>query len=83
MARGGVLSLRSVGEAFSLDDRGWKAAPTENQLTSSQLSRKAYSRIWFLGERVSPAEMVRMAGRPWTGHLYSQMPQPTHSLRST
>ncbi len=41
------------------------------------------SRIWLLGERLSPEAITRMAGVPLTGHLFSQIPQPTHCRRFT
>jgi len=41
------------------------------------------SKIWFLGDRDSPAAMTLMAGRPLTGHLNSHIPHPTHFVRST
>jgi len=41
------------------------------------------SKIWFLGERVSPEAITRMAGVPLTGHLFWQMPHPTHCFRFT
>ncbi len=41
------------------------------------------SRIWFLSDRLSPADMVLIAGKPLTGHLFSQIPQPMHLFRST
>jgi hypothetical protein len=41
------------------------------------------SNIWFLGERLSPEAITRMAGVPLTGHLFSQIPHPTHCRRFT
>jgi hypothetical protein len=41
------------------------------------------SNIWFLGERLSPEAITLMAGVPLTGHLFSQIPHPTHCRRFT
>jgi hypothetical protein len=63
--------------------RDMRCAGRGTSVLGSKKEFSPQSRIRFSKERDSPAEITRIAGLPFTGHLNSQIPQPTHFLRST
>ena len=74
--------LLATGRHKERDGRDHQGVPHQILPTNQHGFSYFPSKIWLLGERLSPMLVTYTAGRSCNGHAYSHAPQPTQRLGS-